>query len=163
VQTERDAEIVDWVGRLGAAGAEHAMARFGMGRSWAYARLNRLVEDGLLEQRQLLHRQPGLYVATSEGLRWCGLQRLGVHRLSVGGFCARQAGRHGSGSHPPRFARLDPAERAGAAGARERVRRARRLCPSRRAPRRTPSCAPPRPRPHLARAARAGGLRSSAP
>jgi len=86
VQTERDAEIVDWVGRLGAAGAEHVMARFGMGRSWAYARLSRLVEDGLLEQTQLLHRQPGLYVATAEGLRWRGLQRLGVHRLSVGGF-----------------------------------------------------------------------------
>jgi hypothetical protein len=86
VQTERDAEIVDWVGRLGAAGAEHVMARFGMGRSWAYARLSRLVEDGLLEQKQLLHRQPGLYVATAEGLRWRGLQRLGVQRLSVGGF-----------------------------------------------------------------------------
>jgi hypothetical protein len=86
VQTERDAEIVDWVGRLGAAGAEHVMARFGMGRSWAYVRLASLVADGLLEHRQLLHRQPGLYVATAEGLRWRGLQRLGVQRLSVGGF-----------------------------------------------------------------------------
>jgi hypothetical protein len=86
MHTERDAEIVDWVGRLGAAGAEHVMARFEMGRSWVYARLASLVADGLLEQKQLLHRQPGLYVATSEGLRWRGLQRLGVHRLSVGGF-----------------------------------------------------------------------------
>jgi hypothetical protein len=86
VQTERDAEIVDWVGRLGAAGAEHVMGRFQMGRSWAYARLASLVADGLLEQKQLLHRQPGLYVATAEGLRWRGLQRLGVHPISVGGF-----------------------------------------------------------------------------
>jgi hypothetical protein len=86
LQTERDAEIVDWVGRLGAAGAEHIMGRFQMGRSWAYARLASLVADGLLEQKQLLHRQPGLYVATAEGLRWRGLQRLGVNRLSVGGF-----------------------------------------------------------------------------
>jgi hypothetical protein len=86
VQTEKDGEIVDWLGRLGAAGAEHVMARFQMGRSWAYARLSSLVRDGLLEQKQLLHRQPGLYVATAEGLRWQGLQRLGVNRLSVGGF-----------------------------------------------------------------------------
>jgi hypothetical protein len=86
LQTERDAEIVEWVGRLGAAGAEHVMARFHMGRSWAYARLSALVEDGLLEQKQLLHRQPGQYVAAAEGLRWRGLQRLGVYRLSVGGF-----------------------------------------------------------------------------
>jgi hypothetical protein len=62
------------------------MGRFQMGRSWAYARLASLVADGLLEQKQLLHRQPGLYVATAEGLRWRGLQRLGVHKLSVGGF-----------------------------------------------------------------------------
>jgi DeoR/GlpR family transcriptional regulator of sugar metabolism len=58
VQAERHAEIVDWVGRLGAARAEHIMARFRIGRSWAYARLDRLAADGLLEQRQPLHRQP---------------------------------------------------------------------------------------------------------
>jgi hypothetical protein len=34
----------------------------------------------------VLHRQPGLYVATAEGLRWCGLQRLGVYRVGAGGF-----------------------------------------------------------------------------
>ncbi len=36
MQTEKDAEIVGWVGRVGAAGAEHVMGRFGMRRSWAY-------------------------------------------------------------------------------------------------------------------------------
>jgi hypothetical protein len=86
MQTERDAEIVDWVGRLDAAGAEHVMGRFNMGRSWAYQRLNSLVSDGLLEPRQLLYRQPGLYVATAEGLRWRGLQRLGVQQISPGSF-----------------------------------------------------------------------------
>jgi hypothetical protein len=86
MQTEKDAEIVGWVGRVGAAGAEHVMARFGMGRSWAYARLSRLVADGLLEHKTLLYRQPGLYVASAEGLRWCGLQRLGVYRVGPGGF-----------------------------------------------------------------------------
>lgn len=86
MQTQRDAEIVGWLGRIGAASAEHVMARFGMGRSWAYARLSRLVRDGLLEQRTLLYRQPGLYIATAEGLRWTFLERLGVFRVGPGGF-----------------------------------------------------------------------------
>ena len=62
------------------------MARFDMGRSWAYARLSRLVRDGLLEHKQLLYRTPGLYVATAEGLRWTFQERLGVYRLGPGGF-----------------------------------------------------------------------------
>lgn len=86
MQTNRDQEIVDWIGHLGAAGAEHVMRRFNMGRSWAYARLNSLVQGGLLEQRTLLYQQPGLYLATREGLRWCGLQRLGTYRVGPGGF-----------------------------------------------------------------------------
>lgn len=86
MQTQRDREIVAWLGHLGAAGAEHVMRRFGMGRSWAYARLNALVADGLLTQRALLHRQPSLYVASADGLRWCGLEYLGVQRISPGGF-----------------------------------------------------------------------------
>lgn len=86
MQTKRDAAIVGWIGRLGGAGAEHVMGWFEMRRSWAYARLGRLVVDGLLEARTLLYRQPGLYVATAEGLRWQGLERLGVHRVGAGGF-----------------------------------------------------------------------------
>jgi hypothetical protein len=86
MQTDRDAEIVDWIGRVGAAGAGHVMGRFYMGRSWAYTRLSKLVMDGLLEQRTLLYRQPGLYLATADGLRWQGLQRLGVYKVSPGGF-----------------------------------------------------------------------------
>jgi hypothetical protein len=86
MQTERDAEIVGWVGRLGAAGAEHMMARFDMGRSWAYSRLNTLMRDGLLQQARLLHLRPGLYMATREGLRWRGLERLGIYRVTPGGF-----------------------------------------------------------------------------
>jgi hypothetical protein len=86
MQTEKDAEIVGWIGRVGAAGAEHVMGRFGMGRSWAYARLGSMVAGGLLEKQTLLYRRPGLYVATAEGLRWRGLRRLGVFKLSPGGF-----------------------------------------------------------------------------
>jgi hypothetical protein len=86
VQTFRDREIVAWLGHVGAAGAEHVMRRFGMGRSWTYRRLNGLVSDGLLAQRALLYRQPALYVATAEGLRWCSLEHLGVQRVGAGGF-----------------------------------------------------------------------------
>jgi hypothetical protein len=85
MQTQKDAQIVGWLGRIGAASAEHVMARFGMGRSWAYARLSQLVSGGLLEQRTLLYRQPGLYVATAEGLRWTFLERLGVYKVGPGG------------------------------------------------------------------------------
>jgi DNA-binding IclR family transcriptional regulator len=86
MQTERDAEIVGWVGRLGAASAEHVASRFQMGRSWVYERLSGLVADGLLEQRALLHRRPALYVATVASLRWRGLGRLGVCRVRPGDF-----------------------------------------------------------------------------
>jgi hypothetical protein len=86
VQTDRDAEIVGWIGGLGAAGAEHVMGRFQMGRSWAYERLSQLTKDGLLEQRRLLYGKPGLYVATTAGLRWRGLGGLGVHQVRPGGF-----------------------------------------------------------------------------
>jgi hypothetical protein len=86
MNTEKDGEIVAWIGRIGAAGAEHVMERFAMGRSWAYARLGGLVEAGLLERRTLLYRRPGLYLATTEGLRWQGLRRLGVYRVGAGGF-----------------------------------------------------------------------------
>ena len=74
MHTEKDGEIVAWVGRIGAAGAEHVMERSAMGRSWAYARLGHLVGGGLLERCMLLYRRPGLYLATAEGLRWQGLQ-----------------------------------------------------------------------------------------
>ncbi len=84
--TQRDQQIVAWIGALGAAGAEHVTVHFSIGRSVAYARLGSLQRGGLLERRTLLHAEPGLYVATRAGLRWCGLERLGPFRLSVAGF-----------------------------------------------------------------------------
>jgi hypothetical protein len=86
MHTEKDAEILGWICRVGAAGAEHVMGRFEMSRSCAYEHLSRLVWDGLLEQKVLLYRKPGLYVATSEGLRRSGLERFGIYRVSSGGF-----------------------------------------------------------------------------
>ncbi len=84
--TELDAGIVDWVGRLGAAGAEHVMRRMEMGRSWAYHRLGALTADGLLAQQIVLYRRPGLYLATRAGLRWRDLAQLGACRVGPGAF-----------------------------------------------------------------------------
>jgi hypothetical protein len=86
MQTYRDAEIVSWIGRLGAAGAEHVMRRFGMGRSAAYHRLGSLTGDGLLEHHAVLFGRPGMYSATAAGLRWQGLERFGVCGVRPGGF-----------------------------------------------------------------------------
>jgi hypothetical protein len=86
MQTERDAEILSWIGGVGAAGVEHVMGRFAMGQSWAYTRLSRMVCEGLLDRKALLHRKPGLYIATAEGLRSSGLERLGVHSIRPAGF-----------------------------------------------------------------------------
>lgn len=84
--TDLDAQIVRFIGGLGAASAEHVMGRFGMGRSWAYGRLKRLVGGGLLVQHRLLYGTPGLYSASAEGLRWVRSERLGVYRVGPGGF-----------------------------------------------------------------------------
>lgn len=86
MQTDRDAQIVYWIGSLGAAGAEHVMRRFQMSRSVTYQRLNSLTRDGLLEHQAVLYGRPGMYCATSAGLRWRDLGRLGVCRVRPGGF-----------------------------------------------------------------------------
>jgi hypothetical protein len=86
VLTCKDVEILGWIGRVGAAGVEHVMRRFEMSRSHVYQRLRGLVRAGLLEWQAVLYRQRGLYLATSEGLRMCGLSRLRTYRLSPSGF-----------------------------------------------------------------------------
>lgn len=84
--TPRDRCIACWIASIGAASAEHVMRRFGLGRSQAHLRLAMLADAGLLERRMLLYQRPALYVATRQGLRWTGLSRLGVFRVSVAGF-----------------------------------------------------------------------------
>jgi hypothetical protein len=86
MQTNRDGQIVAWIGRIGAAGAEHVMRRFGMGRSMVYHRLSTLTRDGLLEHHMVLYGRPGIYTATTEGLRWQRLERLPVFKVRAGGF-----------------------------------------------------------------------------
>lgn len=86
MRTCRDAEIVAWIGGLGVAGAEHVMRRFRMSRTVAYRRLGLLARDGLLEHQAVLFGRPGVYSVTLAGLRWQGLDRLGVCRVHPGGF-----------------------------------------------------------------------------
>ena len=86
MQTHRDAQIVDWIARLGAAGAEHVMSRFSLSRSVAYARLNSMVCDELLEHHAVLYARSGMYTATPAGLRWQGLESLGKFAVRPGGF-----------------------------------------------------------------------------
>lgn len=84
--TERDAQIIDWLARIGAAGVGHVSERFGIAQRVAYRRLASLAELGLVEHRMILHGWPGLYMATVEGLRSRGLEQLRPYRLSAAGF-----------------------------------------------------------------------------
>ncbi len=59
MQTKNDAEIVGWVGRIGAAGAGHLMAQFGVGRSWASHRLNGSCGTGCSSRRRCSTASPG--------------------------------------------------------------------------------------------------------
>ena len=86
MNTDRDGEIVAFIGSLGAAGAVHVMERFGMSRCSAYRRLRLLTGEGLLRPHHILWGHPGLYTATRTGLRWQGLERLEVTRLGPGSF-----------------------------------------------------------------------------
>lgn len=85
MKRELDFEIVDWIGRLGAAGIDHVREHFGISRKWAQNRIQTLVTGGLLVQRRILIQRPALYAATRKGLRWCRLDELRVRRV-----CATQ-------------------------------------------------------------------------
>lgn len=86
MSVERDAEIVEWIGRLGAAGVGHVMAHFGVCRCLAFRRLTPLVRSGLLRQYRLLYARPQLYAATWRGLHRSDLGELGVCQVSAGHF-----------------------------------------------------------------------------
>lgn len=66
--TDRDVEIVRWLGRLRMATAEQVAGRFELGRAVSYARLRGLVRLGLLEHQRVFHASPGVYLATKRGL-----------------------------------------------------------------------------------------------
>jgi hypothetical protein len=85
MQTNRDAQIVNWLGRVGAAGVQHVTDQFDMSDQMAYKRLALLAADGLVERRRPLYDRPSMYLATLPGLRWQGQSRFGVFHLSAGG------------------------------------------------------------------------------
>jgi hypothetical protein len=66
--TDRDREIVRWVGRLRMVTAAQISERFELGRAVSYARLSGLVRLGLLEHTRVFHATPGVYTASRAGL-----------------------------------------------------------------------------------------------
>jgi hypothetical protein len=80
MRTGIDAEIVCWIGRLGAASAEHVATRFGIDRCVARERLASLHQEGMLERAEGPDAHHGLYWASAAGLRCFGLERFGVWR-----------------------------------------------------------------------------------
>ncbi len=72
--TERDLEMVVFGGRHRGVEGRQFAERFGMHLSNAHRRLGGLVRRGLLDHRRLLHGRPGIYIATSAGLDFVGLE-----------------------------------------------------------------------------------------
>jgi hypothetical protein len=73
-QGERgDYELVRFVARHGAVGIEHVMAALGIGQAWAYRRVGRCIELGLLKRSRVIHAERSLICATRSGQRYVGL------------------------------------------------------------------------------------------
>lgn len=72
--TDRDLEMVRWIGRHRFVEARQVAARFAMNTTNAYRRLGGLVALGLLAHRRILHGRPGAYWTTRTGLRTVGLR-----------------------------------------------------------------------------------------
>jgi hypothetical protein len=78
--------ILDWIARIGAAGAADVADHFDLSPAQARARLQAAGRAGTIEAIRLLHGQPALYVATSAGLRSVGLSDLRACRVNPAGF-----------------------------------------------------------------------------
>jgi hypothetical protein len=93
--TERDQEIVRWLGRVKLATVEQVRVRIGMGRTKAYERLAGLVASGLVIHERGVPGH-GVYLASKQGLQLAGLGltpatvSLGAlrHDLAVAGVVA---------------------------------------------------------------------------
>jgi hypothetical protein len=73
--TDRDVEIIRWIGRHRVATAEQVRRRFfGRWPSRAYGRLAGLVERSLLKRDFWRDKEPAVYLATDAGLRLAGLR-----------------------------------------------------------------------------------------
>lgn len=69
----RDEELVRFLGRHGIATVRQVMSEFAIGRTAAYRLLAACTERGLIERDDSLRREPSVFYATREGLRWAGL------------------------------------------------------------------------------------------
>lgn len=69
----RERAIVTWVARMGAVEVGHVQRRWSVGRSVAYALVQRLVEAELLERVATLPGDPTLIRATSQGIAYAHL------------------------------------------------------------------------------------------
>jgi hypothetical protein len=65
----RDFEVVDWLDRVGAATSEQIAARFALGRTQVYRRLQVLRGFGLIRRRRLLATCPLVYTPADRSLR----------------------------------------------------------------------------------------------
>ena len=84
--TGLDWAIVEWIGRVGAAGARDVQVALRISRTHAYRRLGKCVEAGVLSWVRLLHGEPGLYLPTRAGLDWTEHRDLKPSRVSAGTF-----------------------------------------------------------------------------
>ena len=86
-----DTRILEWIGRLGAAGAADVAARFAIAPAVANRRLAAAVRRRSLRRVALLAGEPALYVATRAGLAAVRLDALAPTRVSAAGFAHLQA------------------------------------------------------------------------
>ena len=86
MRTVTDAEIVGWIGRLGAVGVEHVATGFEMERGVARERLVCLQKAGVLGSAERRDDRRSLYWASTAGLSECGLDRLGSWPYVLQGF-----------------------------------------------------------------------------
>ncbi len=68
-----DRDLVRFVGNHGIVSMRNVMDMLGVGRTAAYRRVARCIEQGLLERVAVLREEPVVLRATSAGLRWAGL------------------------------------------------------------------------------------------
>jgi hypothetical protein len=82
--TDRDVDIVRYLGRVKLGTIDEVRLRFGMGRTKAYERLHGLVGRGLLRHEAAV-RGSGAYLATAAGLSLAGL-KLAPAKLTLGAW-----------------------------------------------------------------------------
>jgi hypothetical protein len=87
----RDLDLVAWLDRLVAASVDQIRARFGLGRTQAYRRLQVLQDFGLVRRRHLTATRPPLYAVPNRSLRVASCEH--AHALTELVVAMERAGR----------------------------------------------------------------------